>query len=283
MNALESLARLAEAEAQLNAAAPLGNSDIEEDSFADAIAATDFAALLEYVRGLEAEPPIVLDESVTRAGCNYLGQAAGMTLRLAEVFTSIQGEGHLTGKPMRFIRFAGCAVAQCPLHPRNKSAVGVCDTDWSRRFNVSDLAALAREAYDEVGSGGWVCITGGEPLDQPGALAVLVSELKKLNLMVNIQTSGTRWVTCPWDWLTVSPKCAADDLVQTFGQELKLVYTGQSDDELRRYYDHTKFWNYYLMPLWHDGSQQFEPTRAAVMRNRGWELTTQAHKWWGVR
>jgi organic radical activating enzyme len=104
---------------------------------------------------------------------------------------------------------------------------------------------------------------------------------------VNIQTSGTRWVTCPWDWLTVSPKCSAPALVQTFGQELKLVYTGQSEDEIAAYYEQSKFWNYYLMPLWKDGAHNVAETIEAIKRlnKRGqpWELTTQAHKWWGVR
>jgi organic radical activating enzyme len=204
-------------------------------------------------------------------------------MKIAETFTSIQGEGHLSGKLMRFIRFAGCAVTQCPLHPTQSN---LCDTDWRYR-EVADPERLANEAADEVGARGWVCITGGEPLDQPEALARLIAELGRRGLLVNIQTSGTRWVTNPWDWLTVSPKCKPDELVQTFGQELKVVYTGQSDDELRAFYTGSRFWNYYLMPLWAGGSHNVAQTIEAVKRlNRAgqpWELTTQAHKWWGVR
>lgn len=209
-----------------------------------------------------------------------------MNVKLAETFTSIQGEGHLTGKLMRFIRFAGCAVTQCPLHPANSGRLGECDTNWKFK-TIEDPAHLAMDALDEVGARGWVCITGGEPLDQAKALAGLISELSRAGLLVNIQTSGTKWVTCPWDWLTVSPKCKPADLVQTFGQELKVVYTGQSDGELRHFYDGSKFWNYYLMPLWSDGAHNVAETIAAVKRlnkeGQPWELTTQAHKWWGVR
>jgi 7-carboxy-7-deazaguanine synthase len=210
-------------------------------------------------------------------------------LKLAEVFTSIQGEGHLTGKLMRFIRFAGCNVRTCPMHPVNKPDAP-CDTDWSMS-GLGDSERLAAEALAEVGPNGWVCITGGEPLEQPQALADLISELKRRGLLVNIQTSGTHWVTCPWDWLTVSPK---GPLVQTFGQELKVVYRGQSDEELSTLYRSSKFWNYYLMPLCSPGllagqpaSFNIEETIAAVKRmnklGEPWELTTQAHKWWGVR
>jgi len=40
--------------------------------------------------------------------------------------------GHLTGKLMRFIRFAGCNVTGCPLHPANKARLGDCDTSGRR-------------------------------------------------------------------------------------------------------------------------------------------------------
>jgi len=204
-------------------------------------------------------------------------------VKLAEAFTSIQGEGHLTGKLMRFIRFAGCNVRSCPMHPTNN---GLCDTDWSLK-QMAEPYDVAIEALDAVGPNGWVCITGGEPLEQPEALSELISDLKRLGLQVNIQTSGTHWLTCPWDWLTVSPKCAPGALKQRFGQELKVVYSGQSDDELLAFYGSTKFWNYYLMPLWKDGTHNVAETIAAIHRlnKRGmpWELTTQAHKWWGVQ
>ena len=207
-------------------------------------------------------------------------------LKLAEVFTSIQGEGHLTGKPMRFIRFAGCLVKSCQFHPANKARTTDCDTDWKYRLTAT-AAELAADALAEVGPRGWVSITGGEPLDQPEAIAGLITELNRAGLLVNIQTSGTRWVTCPWDWLTVSPKCSAADLVQTFGQELKLVYTGQPDEEIMAFYGSTRFWNYYLMPVWKDGASNTAETIAAVLRlsklGQPWELTTQAHKSWGVR
>jgi 7-carboxy-7-deazaguanine synthase len=210
-------------------------------------------------------------------------------LKIAETFTSIQGEGHLTGKLMRFIRLAGCNVRTCQMHPINKPAAP-CDTDWSMS-GTGDAERLAAEALDEVGPNGWVCITGGEPLEQPEAVAALIAELKRRGLLVNIQTSGTHWVTCPWDWLTVSPK---GPLVQTFGNELKVVYRGQPDDELATLFDGSKFWNYQLMPLCSPGLLAGHPVRfntaetiAAVkrMNKRGqpWELTTQAHKWWGVR
>ena len=37
-----------------------------------------------------------------------------MNYRLAEIFTSVQGEGGFTGAPMTFIRMAGCNVGKQP-------------------------------------------------------------------------------------------------------------------------------------------------------------------------
>lgn len=206
-----------------------------------------------------------------------------MRLKLAETFKSIQGEGHLTGKPMFFIRFAGCNVRTCDLHPSNRN---LCDTDWSVKAvldHEDHIEQLAVQARDLMGHQGWVSITGGEPTDQMDALYFLVNELRRRGLQVNIQTSGTRLIQCPWDWLTVSPKCGVTDLEQRFGNELKLVYQGQTAAELAAWVRQTKFWNYYLMPLHRDGHPNTQETVTAVLNGTGWELTTQSHKIWEVR
>jgi len=146
-----------------------------------------------------------------------------------------------------------------------------------------DIEKLAVKARDLMGHQGWVSITGGEPTDQMDALYFLVNELRRRGLQVNIQTSGIRLIQCPWDWLTVSPKCGVADLEQRFGNELKLVYQGQTEAELAAWVRQTKFWNYYLMPLHRDGHPNTQETVTAVLNGIGWELTTQAHKTWGVQ
>ena len=83
-------------------------------------------------------------------------------MKISETFHSIQGEGHLTGKPMFFIRAQGCSV-KCPIRE-------VCDQPESLAFRGGAEiapATLADMALAAVGSRGWVSITGGEPLDQP--------------------------------------------------------------------------------------------------------------------
>ena len=49
-----------------------------------------------------------------------------MTLRVLEIFDSIQGEGHWTGTPMTFVRLAGCNAVELGL-----DCAHWCDTSGS--------------------------------------------------------------------------------------------------------------------------------------------------------
>lgn len=209
-------------------------------------------------------------------------------LRLAETFTSIQGEGHLVGKRMHFVRLAGCSVTQCGMHPSwAGSGKAACDTDFSTKITMSpeDVAA---ECLKAVGPKGWVCITGGEPCDQPQGLAELGILLERQGQRICLQTSGTRKIPIKWDWVSLSPKGAFESLRCTFGQELKFIYRGQPLSELRRYYDNTRFWDYYLQPFWHpqegpNTEQTIKAVHEACDAGMDWKLSTQSHKSWGVR
>jgi len=201
-------------------------------------------------------------------------------MRISELFHSIQGEGHLTGKPMFFIRAQGCAV-KCPIRD-------VCDQPESLSFKGGTdyaPAALAELALAAVGPRGWVCVTGGEPAEHADFDQV-IAECRRRGLYVNLQTSGLRRVNAPWDWCTVSPKGPLEALEMTFAQELKIVYTGQSEQELAAWYAGFSAWNYYLQPCWRDGGANQAETLEMVyaMNRRGvpFEFTAQWHKLLGV-
>lgn len=201
-------------------------------------------------------------------------------MRISELFHSIQGEGHLTGKPMFFIRAQGCAV-KCPIRE-------VCDQPESLSFKGGTdyaPAQLAELALEAVGPRGWVCLTGGEPAEHADFDQV-VAECRRRGLYINIQTSGLRRVNAPWDWCTVSPKAPLAALEMTFAQELKIVYTGQPREELAAYYEGFSAWNYYLQPCWRDGtSNQAETLEMVYALNRQgmlFEFTAQWHKFLGV-
>ena len=202
-------------------------------------------------------------------------------MRISELFHSLQGEGHLTGKPMYFIRAQGCAI-KCPIRE-------ICDQPESLSFKGGTEVApavLADLAVAAVGPRGWVCITGGEPAEQAD-FDELIAECRRRGLHINIQTSGLRRINAPWDWCTVSPKAIVAELAMDFAQELKVVYTGQSIEVLRDYYEKFSAWNYYLQPCWtHNASNQQATIDQVFELNRlgmRWEFSAQWHKFLGVK
>jgi len=98
-------------------------------------------------------------------------------LRITEIFHSIQGESRPVGYPTAFVRLTGCPL-RC----------GYCDTAYAfqggQRISLADI--LARVADFRVRH---VCVTGGEPLAQPGCLDLLVA-LCDAGYQVSLETSG---------------------------------------------------------------------------------------------
>ena len=112
------------------------------------------------------------------AGSNsHAAQASTATLRLTEVFFSLQGETSRAGLPTVFVRLSGC-----PLRCR------WCDTPYSFQGGetVTLTALLARVAEYGVST---VCVTGGEPLAQKNCLPLLTA-LCDAGYSVSLETSG---------------------------------------------------------------------------------------------
>lgn len=99
------------------------------------------------------------------------------TLRLTEVFLSLQGETSRAGLPTVFVRLTGC-----PLRCR------WCDTTYSFQGGetVTLTALLAQVAAFGVKT---VCVTGGEPLAQKNCLPLLRA-LCDAGYSVSLETSG---------------------------------------------------------------------------------------------
>jgi 7-carboxy-7-deazaguanine synthase len=108
------------------------------------------------------------------ARCNSVAPA---TLRITEVFLSLQGEARSSGYPTVFVRLTGC-----PLRCR------YCDTEYA--FYGGEQRVLDDLVEETVGHGvRHVCVTGGEPLAQPNALP-LMTALCDRGLNVSLETSG---------------------------------------------------------------------------------------------
>ena len=95
------------------------------------------------------------------------------------VFWSIQGEAHLRGFPMAFLRLAGCSIG-CPR----------CDTDYTvaETHSAEDLVEMVVDAFPERYRDRWVWITGGEPYDRP--MRPLIVELRKKGICRSTATKS---------------------------------------------------------------------------------------------
>ena len=99
------------------------------------------------------------------------------TLRITEVFYSLQGESTSSGLPTLFIRLTGCPL-RCHY----------CDTAYAfqggEQIELHNLL-LAVQQYEPQN----ICVTGGEPLAQPNCLPLL-SRLCDNHYPVSLETSG---------------------------------------------------------------------------------------------
>ena len=100
-----------------------------------------------------------------------------MSLKITEIFYSIQGESRYVGLPTVFVRLTGCPM-RCTY----------CDTAYA--FHGGKRMELS-EIVEQVQSYGarHVCVTGGEPLAQPGCQDLL-TELCDLGLNVSLETGN---------------------------------------------------------------------------------------------
>lgn len=202
-----------------------------------------------------------------------------MTYPVVEVFHSVQGEGAHAGRPMAFVRLAGCSVRAC--HIRRE-----CDeAPWRATEHLT--AAKIIDRVLQLQAHGRVCITGGEPTDHD--LGPLVDELKRNRFLIHIETSGVRALDQLFDWVTVSPKMRG--FRQTIGDELKLIVRPDWIDpwqQINQAAESTKFQHYYLQPLYlTDGKPSNLDQVVALVcspQNDGrWAVSEQRHKSWGVR
>ncbi|MCC6902232.1 MAG: 7-carboxy-7-deazaguanine synthase QueE [Polyangiaceae bacterium] len=108
------------------------------------------------------------------------------SLKVSEVFESIQGEGASAGQPAVFLR-----LATCNLH------CSWCDTKYTWDFNnyVYEDEVTTRTVDDvrrqiEAATARRLVVTGGEPLMQQATVAELLGELPE-DFVVEVETNGT--------------------------------------------------------------------------------------------
>lgn len=99
------------------------------------------------------------------------------TIRITEIFYSLQGETSSAGFPTAFVRLTGCPL-RCQY----------CDTEYA--FYGGDKQTLS-EVINQVSAFNptYVTVTGGEPLAQPVCLSLL-KQLCDRGYRVSLETSG---------------------------------------------------------------------------------------------
>jgi 7-carboxy-7-deazaguanine synthase len=199
------------------------------------------------------------------------------------IFWTLQGEGHLRGFQMAFVRLAGCSVG-----------CSGCDTDYSvqEKLDVPTLLARVAHVMPPGDRDQWVWVTGGEPADHD--LRSLLSGLKGAGYATAVATSGAKRVISPVDWLSVSPHSPDPaKFQQRYGSEIKLA-DGLNGVDLDAWYsefpdDRTDFMYRYVQPLWigdadtgREDSDSLGRCLDFLKRHPRWALSRQDHKAWRV-
>ena len=99
------------------------------------------------------------------------------SLRITEIFYSLQGESNTVGIPTVFIRLTGCPL-RCVY----------CDTAYAftggKKVKIAEIIAQAEQFATK-----YITVTGGEPLAQPACLE-LITQLLDKGFIVSLETSG---------------------------------------------------------------------------------------------
>lgn len=230
-----------------------------------------------------------------------------MSYEVTEVFLTLQGEGHWSGRVAVFCRFAGCNLWSGREDDRASALCTFCDTDFTPRLRYPDAASLvdAVEALWPVeGSADslagraprMVVLTGGEPTNQVDQ--ALLAELHRRRFYVAVETNGTRRLPDmlrgdrhAYDWVCVSPKGQVR-IRATEADELKVVFPQPGVDlDALADFPATHHW---LSPM--DVRHLADVEEADVMTEENhaaavdyclthpqWRLNVQTHKQIGIR
>ncbi len=141
---------------------------------------------------------VLTNPGSTEEGSSSLRLSVSPPLPISETFTSIQGEGKLTGVPSFFVRVSGCNL-RCAW----------CDTpyaSWAPEGGTRTLDQIEAEARRSGAR--HAVITGGEPMIFP-QVEPLSRVLRHAGLHVTIETAGTVFRPAPalaCDLMSISPK-----------------------------------------------------------------------------
>jgi 7-carboxy-7-deazaguanine synthase len=191
------------------------------------------------------------------------------TYRVNDIFYSLQGEGHNTGRAAVFVRFSGCNL-RCPF----------CDTDFSRYETMTAqeiirhmLALIPQDNEKPI-----VVLTGGEPTLQVDS--ALLDAIHAAFPFIAMESNGTKEPPAELDWLTVSPK---EKVTVRRCNELKVLFNGVDEPDNRG----IQADYYYLQPLDTEDTTMnqkiLEGCVTYIKAHPRWRLSLQTHKLIGIK
>ncbi len=205
-----------------------------------------------------------------------------MSLRINEIFESIQGEGTHAGRACFFVRLQGCSVG-CHFCDEKKT----WRSDQGVALSADEILERMRLLNEDLR---YVTITGGEPCEQD--LTGLLDLLAREGYSVAIETSGTgeytEVITARDDiWITLSPKeiyssKKIPDSTWQAASEIKFVISGTASAEYLRevILPHAGSRPVFVVPDWFDFAKNRE-LAIELCRNSGGrvKLGVQMHKY----
>lgn len=210
------------------------------------------------------------------------------TLKVNEIFYSIQGEGYWSGSPATFIRLCGCNL-KCSW----------CDTKHDTVYLEAPANQVVQEAIsitnlhckeiDKI----IAVITGGEPTIWAHRMWDLARQLKNHFSLVAIETNGTLphgLVKLKQEmgnnlWITWSPKPSFFfyldyhlQIMAKIADEVKIVYEPEIDfNSWKNLLANSSLFDNkraFIQPC----SQDFEPAICFVKNHPEWRLSVQTQK-----
>lgn len=195
-----------------------------------------------------------------------------------EIFgPTIEGEGHLTGTAVRFVRFAGCNKWNGQPETKPDSVCYYCDTDFvgGQRLTKEDIVTR----LEALGKTDWIMLSGGEPMLQVDL--ELLKHLSWQGYKINIETNGSVAIPDEWrtyiDCLTMSPKDPIEKLKQLDCDCLKVLYPHkhlpiEQFEQIEATYK-------YIQPVF---GHESEAVEKVLKENGKWRLSLQIHKYLNV-
>jgi len=198
------------------------------------------------------------------------------TIKVSEIFYSLQGEGARIGTPTIFIRLTGCKAKNACY------SMGIkCDTEFESGKEMS-LDEIVNWLHNNAPQCKEITWTGGEPTDQ--LTNEIVSFFKEKGYYQAIETSGLNPVPAGIDFICVSPKVAEHVIKKNFPtgvDELRYVrHKGQTIPEPSIPAVH-----HWISPH-SDGfninSENLKHCINLCIENGQWKLSLQNHKIWNI-